>query len=137
MPVTFILKESDFRRLFDSVPLGSASYACLDDANQHGRIPGIQTMHDRVAVTCRLAIAQALLAVARVSSRSHCRYQSWYQGTRRAIARRATRRTPPRLTASAACTCRRPVIVARSASPDRLARPPVLGARQDLCLNGP
>ena len=69
MPVTIVLKESDFRCLFASVPMGSASYVCPDYASEHGRIAGILNMHDQVAVTCPVEIAQAILAVARASCR--------------------------------------------------------------------
>jgi hypothetical protein len=67
MSVTIVLMESDFRALFASVPIGSASYACLEAAGEHGRIAGIRNMHDQVAVTCPVNIAQALLAVARAA----------------------------------------------------------------------
>ena len=67
MPVTIVLKEPDFQCLLETVPVESKSYKYLQRAGEQGRVPGILNMHSRVAVTCPVDVAKAILAAAQAS----------------------------------------------------------------------
>jgi hypothetical protein len=67
MPVTIVLKEPDFDCLLRTVPVTSKLYEHLQRAGERGRVPGILNMHNRVAVTCPLEVAKAVLAAAQAA----------------------------------------------------------------------